>query len=293
VRWDSGVETGSVVSPHYDPMLAKVIVHAPSRAEAAARLRRAMQELEVHGVITNAASLAAILTDPAFLRGETTTAYLDTYPEVLSPKLPGGARTAHVAAILVARAFSHRSSDSRWGFAPAGWRNVATQGQRLTVLRDDTPLTLEYSMSGSQLRWQVKDHTHTASVVATGAPDVWMVKLHDGVSISVGVQSKIGLEAETWWANSSDGQTELTVLPRFVPPSALAAGSGTTAPVPGRVVAVPIAPGDILEEGQILVVMEAMKMEHTIRAAVAATVAEVRVAPGDQVDAKQVLVILE
>jgi propionyl-CoA carboxylase alpha chain len=293
VRWDTGVETGSVVSPHYDPMLAKVIAHAASRAEAAARLRRALQELEVHGVITNAASLAAILDEPAFLRGETSTAYLEEHPEVLTPRLPGGARAAHVAAILVARATSHRATDSRWGFAPSGWRNVTTQGQRLTVLRDDVPLTVEYRLDGDQLHWQVKDHTHSATVLRAGAADMWMVKLHDGVSISVGVQSKIGLEDELWWANSADGQTQLTVLPRFTPPSVLAAGSGTTAPVPGRIVAVSVRPGDVVEAGQVLVVLEAMKMEHTIRAAAAATVIEVRVALGDQVDAKQVLVVLE
>jgi propionyl-CoA carboxylase alpha chain len=293
VRWDSGVETGGAVSPHYDPMLAKVIAHAPSRSEAAALLRRAMQELEVHGVTTNAGSLAAILGEPAFLRGETTTAYLPTHPEVLSPKLPGGARAAHVAAILVARAGSHRSTDSQWNFAPAGWRNVPTQGQRVTVLRDDAPLTLEYNLVGDQLVWQVKDHTHKASVLATSDPDVWMVKLHDGVSITVRVHSTNGLDFDTWWANSSDGQTELRVLPRFVAPSALAAGSGTTAPVPGRVVAVNVAVGDVVAEGQVLMVLEAMKMEHTIRAAAPATVIEVRALPGDQVAAKQVLLVLE
>ena len=122
---------------------------------------------------------------------------------------------------------------------------------------------------------------------------VWLVTGAAGQSFVVSVGTKTSAEGERWWANTAHGQTSIEVAPRFTVPSALAAGSGTTAPVPGRIVAVSVAVGDVVEEGQVLVVLEAMKMEHTIRASGPATVTEVRVATGDQVDARQVLVVLE
>ncbi len=298
VRWDSGVEQGSMVSPYYDPMLAKVISHAPTRGEAAAVLRRALQELQVHGVVTNAASLAAILGESSFLQGDSTTAYLEQHPDVLSPRLPSHVRAAHLAAVLMARAKAARGRDQQWGFAPAGWRNLPTQGQQVVVSRDGEPVTLQYKIDHANqdcIEWFVRDHSHRATVKPTSQEDQWSVTLDSGLGITMNVRVH-GIstaDGEQWWANSADGQTELTVLPRFVVPNALAAGSGTTAPVPGRVVTVNVKVGDVVEEGQVLVVLEAMKMEHTIRAAAPATVVEVRVVAGDQVNAKQVLVILE
>jgi propionyl-CoA carboxylase alpha chain len=295
VRCDSGVETGSVVSPHYDPMLAKVIAHAPTRSQAAGVLRRALQESQLHGVVTNVASLAAILGEHAFLDGEASTAYLHEHPDVLTARLPSHARAAHLSAILMARACAARQADSRWGFAPSGWRNVPTQGQQVTVVRDATsePIALRYIVDGDTIEWFVRDHSHRSVVRPTVTPDTWKVKLDSGLSTMVCIHTIVSDNGEHWWANSADGQTELLVVPRFVVPNALVAGAGTTAPVPGRVVAVSVRVGDVVEEGQVLVVLEAMKMEHTIRAAAPATVVEVRVVSGDQVNAKQVLVILE
>ncbi len=290
IRWDSGVETGSVVSPHYDPMLAKVISHAPTRVQAAAVLRRELLGTVVHGVTTNAASLAAILGDPAYLAGDTTTAFLDRFPHVMSPTLDANVADAHMAAIISARAALHRSADSRWRFAPSGWRNIATQGQQF--LMGDERVPVQYWINADSVTWTTGGRTASATVVRPGE-DSWLVTPGDSAGTRVTVNHVADAVGEQWWANSAQGQTSVTVLPRFIVPSALAAGSGTSAPVPGRIVAVQVAVGDTVEEGQVLVVLEAMKMEHTIRAAAAATVVEVRVAEGDQVDARQVLVVLE
>ena len=317
VRWDSGVETGSVVSPHYDPMLAKVISHAPTRQQAAAVLCRELQGTAVHGLVTNAASLASILGDPAFLAGDTTTAFLELHGHVMSPSLRGEVREAHLAAIIVARAQQHRSTDGLWGFAPSGWRNLSTQGQRFTVVGADAAVVgsglglgpgavseqdnadrrtvIEYQRVGERLTWTVGAGSVGArsAVVVPRGEGVWLVTDAAGQSFVVSVGTKTSAEGERWWANTAHGQTSIELAPRFTVPSALVAGSGTTAPVPGRIVAVSVAVGDVVEEGQVLVVLEAMKMEHTIRASGPATVTEVRVATGDQVDARQVLVVLE
>jgi propionyl-CoA carboxylase alpha chain len=292
VRWDSGVESGSVVSPHYDPMLAKVISHAPTREQAAAVLRRELLGTSVHGVTTNAASLAAILGDPAYVAGDTTTAFLDRFPHVMSPRIDGVVADAHLVAMIAARAAGHRAADHRWGFAPSGWRNLCTQGQQLVLSDGDDRSTVSYRIDGDCVTVTVGERTLTANVVRSGEHR-WLVTPHGQGGVAVTVQSVSDAQGEQWWANSAQGQSAFVVPPRFTVPSALAAGSGTTAPVPGRIVAVQVAPGDGVIEGQVLVVLEAMKMEHSIRAASASTVAEVRVQVGDQVDARQVLVVLE
>jgi propionyl-CoA carboxylase alpha chain len=290
VRWDSGVESGSVVSPYYDPMLAKVIASAPSRLQAAALLRRELQAMHVHGVTTNASTLAAILAEPSFLAGNTTTAYLEQHPEVASPVTSPAVEASHLAAVLCAHIDVSRQADSVWGFAPAGWRNVPTQNQQITLQQSGRSVAVHYCMNGSLLEWttDVAGLSGGASVTAT-QPGEWRVALVEGITSTVSV-SQVG---DSLWANSVSGQSLWEVAPRFTVPSSVAAGGGTTAPVPGRVVAVNVVVGDTVESGQVLVVLEAMKMEHSIRAAAPATVAEVRVAPGDQVDARQVLVVLQ
>jgi propionyl-CoA carboxylase alpha chain len=287
VRWDSGVEAGSVVSPFYDPMLAKVIASAATRAQAAALLRRELQGMHVHGVVTNASTLAAILAEPAFLAGNTTTAYLEQHPEVANPSLAETVEASHVAAVLRAHIDASRRSDSVWGFAPAGWRNVSTQHQQITLLSGGRSLAVRYQFDGRMLTWSC-DGTTTSATVAASQADEWRVALLGGITSVVSV-TQVG---DSFWANSTGGQTLWEVVPRFIVPSGVAAGGGTTAPVPGRVVAVTVAAGDSVESGQVLVVLEAMKMEHSIRAAAPATVAEVRVSTGDQVEARQVLVVL-
>jgi propionyl-CoA carboxylase alpha chain len=98
---------------------------------------------------------------------------------------------------------------------------------------------------------------------------------------------------DAWYVNSTLGQTDLIELPRFAEPSAAAMAGGPTAPVPGRVVGVEVSAGDRVEAGQVLVVLEAMKVEHHVRAIAATTVVDVLVAPGDTVEAHQLLIRLE
>jgi propionyl-CoA carboxylase alpha chain len=297
IRWDSGVQTGSVVSPHYDPMLAKVIAHAKTRTQAAAVLRQELLATHIHGVVTNATSLAAILGNKAFLAGDTTTAFLDEHPDVLSAGLPSAHRIVHIAAVLAQRSAAARAADTRWGFAPTGWRNLATQGQQVVLHGEsDEPRPVDYTILGNKLELRAGDHHHVVDVRSTGEGE-WRVTPAGGVSSSVSAHMTLekdgSTDIECWWVNGTSGQSVWRIPPRFTVPSAFNAGAGTTAPVPGRIVSVNVQPGQVVEAGHVLVVLEAMKMEHSIRAAASATVSEVRVSVGDQVDAKQVLVVLE
>jgi acetyl/propionyl-CoA carboxylase alpha subunit len=134
VRYDDGVETGSTVTPYYDPLLSKVIAHAPTRDEAAARLGRALRELQIHGVATNRDHLIDILAEPDFLAGETTTDWIDRHPPVPPEDDPAHYEREwqrfnaivglHLAAAVLADPRLSAAGEGPWPFAPTGWRNV-------------------------------------------------------------------------------------------------------------------------------------------------------------------------
>ena len=291
VRWDEGVESGSIVSTFYDPMLAKVIAHAPTRREAAGRLRRALQEAVIHGVVTNRDHLVGILGEEDFLAGLTSTAYVDAHAPLLSgPPAP----SAHAVAAVLVGSLQRRRCDRRWGFTPNGWRNNPSQDQVMVYAHGGGEVEVGYrwtDRAGTRAVVRVGEARHEARVVALDPVDVHT----DAVTLEVdGLTSRavVRILADRTWVNSSEGQSEWVEVPRFVVPGAAAAGGGPMAPVPGRVVAVLVGAGDAVEAGQTLVVMEAMKMEHKIVAVESGVVAEVRCSVGDQVDAHQVLVVV-
>jgi propionyl-CoA carboxylase alpha chain len=295
VRFDDGIERGSVVSTFYDPMLGKVIAHAPTRVEAAARLRQALTNMSIHGVTTNRNYLVAVLGDSDFLTGSTTTAYVAEHQSLLAAQLGDSITRTHIIAATLVGSLQRRRCDLRWSFAKPGWRNLESQFLKITYRSNtDTIARVAYRWLDASNRFEICfDDTTSVGQVLRIAPvdshtDSLVVEI-DGVATSVTVRV---IGAETW-VNSSWGQSELVELPRFPLAIADLAAHGPTAPVPGRVVAVQCAASDIVEAGQTLVIMEAMKMEHRIEAAVASTVIEVLCKEGDQVDAHQVLVTLE
>ena len=278
VRVDSGVETGSVVSPYYDAMLAKVIAYAPTRAEACAKLAAALQRTKVHGVTTNRDLLVRVLRSPEFLAGEVDTGYLDREdPAVLGAPYADQSRVHAIAAALAGSAA--RSGGSP---LPSGWRSVPSALQ----LTSYDGVQVGYAFRRSGLVVEVDGQP-----VAVGlhALSPFRVDLEiGGVRRSVEV-SQVG---DTAYLDSALGSTTLVELPRFPEPgSGLAAGS-LTAPMPGTVVQVAAEQGQSVAAGDVLVVLEAMKMEHAVRAPVDGVVADVLVAAGQQVDDGAVLVVV-
>ena len=286
LRFDDGVTSGSTVSTFYDPMLSKVIAHAPSRTEAALRLTSALRSSSIHGVTTNRDYLVGVLTSPDFLAGATTTTFVDSHPRLLSP---APVDPVHAIAGALVGSVQRRRCDRLWNFAPSGWRNVPTDRQRMVY----DSATVAYSVRPDQSFVARVDETETSgrilSIVEPTSTTADIVIEVDGIAR----RCHVSIDGARTWVNSPAGQTDLVELPRFPDTSLAAASAGPTAPVPGRVVAVNVAVGDVVEAGQVLVVMEAMKMEHKIRAGGPATVTAVRCAVGDQVDAHQVLVALE
>ena len=276
VRVDSGVETGSTVGVHYDAMLAKVIAHGATRAEATARLAAALDRAVLHGVTTNRDLLVRVLRSDAWAANEVDTAFFDRHDPLLlgAPPVPK-VHQLHCAAAALA------SAASRSTRLPSGWRNLPSQPQSTSY--DGLVVTYAHRRDGLQL-------------AVGGTPlDVrlWAATA-TSVDLSVdGVRRNFAVAlGETTYVDSSLGHSTLIEDVRFpLPGSTLAAGS-LTAPMPGTVLRVTVAPGDEITAGDVLVVLEAMKMEHAVKAPTDGTVTEVLIEPGHQVDAGSVLVVL-
>jgi propionyl-CoA carboxylase alpha chain len=305
VRVDTGFRAGSTVSAEYDSMLAKVIVHDADRTVAATRLARALRGGCVTGVRTNAATLAAILTEPDFLAGATPTAYLDEHPGALAPAgMPDADEVAHLVAAVLAAEEVHQDGNPL-AFAPSGWRNLRTRGQRRTRLLDGGPERhVEYTFRRDRTTVDVlvgpppvadaegvlpADARWPAVVrLLARQPGRIVVEL-DGVRQGIDVS----LSGDHTVTRSPAGTLVWTTPPPFVDHDLEAEAGGPHSPLPGTVIAVHVEAGQHVAEGEVLMVVEAMKMEHRITAAASGVVTEVRFAKGDRVDQGDLLVALD
>ncbi|MEA5360717.1 biotin carboxylase N-terminal domain-containing protein [Amycolatopsis sp., V23-08] len=286
VRVDSGVEDGSVVGPHYDPMLAKVIAHGRTRREAARTLARALRQAELHGVTTNRNLLAGILAEPEFLAGRTDTGYLTRHDPAALGAFSGGARQA-AAAALAAQA-RNRLAARVVPEMPSGWRNVGGALQRVAYTAGSETLEVAYSLRRSGLRVTVNGEP-LGGVVRLLSASHSLVELEiDGVHRSYAVQTVAGVS----YVDGPDGSAGLVEVPRFADPDAVTAAGSLLAAMPGAVVRVLAGEGDAVTAGQPLVVLEAMKMEHTVAAPADGVLSDLRVSQGDQVDTGQVLAVV-
>ncbi|MGI9052060.1 MAG: biotin carboxylase N-terminal domain-containing protein [Ilumatobacteraceae bacterium] len=283
VRVDTGVRAGSTISPHYDSMVAKVIAHGATRAEAARTLAAALEQACLHGPVTNRDQLVRILHHPAFLAGDLHTGFLDEHP--CTEPSEGDVATAAVAVAMAEQAANRASARVLAGI-PSGWRNNSAVDQSITLACRASTTTVTYRLGRDS--HIALDGEPIAVAVVDATPTRVVVQL-DGVRR----RYEIGRHDAHRYVDAEDGHVTFVVLPRHPEPgSALAAGS-LTAPMPGSVLRVHVGPGDTVAAGQPLVVVEAMKMEHQVNAPADGVVAEVFVRHGDQVDTGQVLLRLD
>jgi len=292
VRVDSGVESGSVVSPYYDAMLAKVIVHAPTRGEAAATLAATVARARIHGVTTNRHLLANTLRHPGFLSGDTDTGFLErqglrrlasslTSPETL--------RHHAIAAALFAESERRRAATVQSSI-PSGFRNNPFGLQETTYEAGNETMTVGYRFD--------RQGTGLARLELDGEPiDVERRSVTDGsISIAVSGLARTYLVERLGaivYLDGADGSSALVEVDRFPAGVEQVAEGSALAPMPGSVVRVAVDEGDTVQVGQVLVVLEAMKMEHSVVAATSGLVSHVLVAKGDQVESGRILAVIE
>src|SRR5579859_1291364 len=295
VRVDAGIATGTIVSPYYDPMLAKISAHGVDREEALRRLERALAHTTLFGVRNNLAFLRRVLLHPAHVAGQLSTAFLDHHAgQLLAPATSPvqGISGIETAALVAALARQRTGSPLRY------WRN---NFNRPVIERfsdgesEDTALI--------EVRLTPISPNRYAAILIHGAHEAAValdLREQAGIDITVALDGHL-LRATTlatggggWDVKVGDDSYRLTWRSPLPEPELPAGSAGSlAAPMPGQVLAVLVAQGQAVSAGDPLLILEAMKMEHTIRAPSDGLVAALHFGSGDQVPAGATLVTIQ
>ena len=284
VRWDSGVEEGSVIGTDFDPMLSKVISWAPNRIDAANKLARGLERAHIGGVVTNRQFLISCLRNESFISGNTTTDFIER--EALETKKNLSVNELHQTSTALALwlAQQNRVSDPVTGFMPANWTNGRMPLQRIKLLFVQDEIEVKYKLN--------KDNLY--EVMGS------ICKIYHCDSFGIDIQ----IDSHRFYAHITEACSEIvinmpfgdinaSVLPRFIEPGNDIPEGGLIAPMPGKVIDVKVKKGSKVKAGDTLVIIEAMKMEHSIKATEAGKIAKVMIQLNDQVDNGATLLVLE
>ena len=284
VRWDSGVEEGSVIGTDFDPMLSKVISWAPNRIDAANKLARGLEKAHMGGVVTNRQFLISCLRNESFLNGNTTTDFVER--EVLETKKNLSENELHQTSTAIALwlAQQNRVSDPVTGFMPGNWTNGRMPLQRVKLLFVQDEIEVKYKLN--------KDNFY--EVMGS------ICKIYHCDSFGIDIQ----IDSHRFYAHITEAGSEIvinmpfgdvnaSVLPRFIEPGNDIPEGGLIAPMPGKVIDVKVKKGSKVKAGDTLVIIEAMKMEHSIKATETGKIAKVMIQLNDQVDNGATLLVLE
>ncbi len=286
--FDDAVAGGSEVSPYYDGLLSKVVARGTSRAEAAARLGRALRRIELDGVVTNRRLLVEILADDEFLVGGADTGFLERREDLVRREPDAALLAAHAIAAAASRA-RRTQARSPLGFAPTGWRNVPATSEAVVLRagRHDLSVTVDWATGEAGVDVDGVAGVVTgakASPTATG-------KVVDVTTGGVVHRCSVRSYGDRWSVNSAEGQSDFALPERTASGARDDLDGAVTAPVPGTVTAVLFSKGDEVRGGDVVVVIEAMKMEHRVAAPFDGVV-EVAAAPGEVVEAHQVVLVV-
>ena len=286
VRVDSGVREGDTISPYYDSMVAKLIVHGATREQALARMDSALAQTHIVGLATNVQFLRHVVTSPSFAQAQLDTALIPRESTVLFKQEKVGlalATAAMIAQTLESElALATKADASGWVDPWAqrdGWRSHGASVREFMLEFHGEPHTAQFTrLHGGALQLQLDGNTAPLhyTALANGALDV----RYGDARATVHLYKK----GETSFVFTAQGATQIVAIDALAHAGDVHAEVGRlTAPMPGKVVSFSVKVGEAVKKGQALAVMEAMKMEHTIAAPIDGTVAELLFAPGDQV----------
>ncbi|HTT58753.1 MAG TPA: biotin/lipoyl-containing protein, partial [Acidimicrobiales bacterium] len=276
LRWESGVDEGSVVTVNFDPLLAKVISYAPTRELAAATLALGLERVHLGGVTTNRDFLVNALRSDVFLRGEATTDFVE------NPSIPRSLEASEDDLVMAACAGAlwlqglHRREARVLGDAPSGWRNARLPRQHVELAHDERSFDVAYVRR--------RDGSFDLGQFGVAKIHGWGPR-HLDVEINARRRwVSVTLAAGHLFVQTLRGTIDFSVIERFPVRQRDAELGGLSAPMPGRILDVRVSSGQIVRAGDSLVVMEAMKMEHVIAASRDGVVGDVLVHADQQVE---------
>ena len=284
-RWDAGIEQGSVIGTDFDPMLAKVIATGKNRTDAANKLALALQSLHIGGVITNRDFLVASLRSKHFHKGLTTSDFIEKAKPQRSVILKGQQLEQVVTAAALWIQGENRNNASLLKNAPSGWRNSRLPRQKISFEYSDKEINVTYKANrdGS---FDLNENTK-ANILK------WTTT---GIDLEVNNTrffSKVTRKEDYLVVHGPWGDALLKILPRFTLPGSELQAGGLVAPMPGKVIDLKVKVGSKVKKGDTLVILEAMKMEHQVKAIEDGKVTKVLINKDDQLENGALLMIVE
>ena len=284
-RWDTGIEQGSVVGTDFDPMLAKVITKGKTRIDAANKLALALETMHIGGVTTNRDFLVASLRTKDFLDGKTTSDFIEKTNPQRAVILEGSMLENALSAAALWIQGQNRESANILKEIPTGWRNSRLPRQKINFryLEKDLEVTYKANRDGS---FDVNDGTVARVVKWTSS----------GIDIEVNNSrffSKVTRDNDNIVVHGPWGDALFTILPRFTLPGSEAQAGGLIAPMPGKVVDLKVKTGSKVKKGDTLVILEAMKMEHQVKAPEDGKITKVLIKKDDQLENGALLMVLD
>ena len=284
IRWDSGVEQGYKVGTDFDPMLSKVIAWAPNRIDAANKLARGLEKAHFGGVKTNRDFLISCLRNESFINGKTTTDFIAREKPSSEQELSENQLLESSVAIALWTAMQNRASDPVTSFMPSNWTNGRMPNQRIKLLIQKNEIEVTYRLQRNGL----------FSVMGL------ISKIHaydeSGIDLEIGSHrffAQITRADDRILINMPFGDLDAKIIKRFAEPGNEVPEGGLVAPMPGKVIEVKVKKGDRVKAGDTLVVIEAMKMEHSIKAIKNGKVTKLMVVLNQQVDNGATLLVLD
>ena len=284
-RWDTGVNKGTVVGTDFDPMLAKIISYAPNRTDAAGKLAKALESAHIGGVKTNRDFLVNCLKTKEFLDGDTTSDFIERVKP--SRKLEiNQSEIEHASAIAAMwMQQQNRNNSNVAKFMPSGWTNGRLPNQKVTFEFENTEYDFEYKQKRDQkFLFSNNKEAFIYSSDEDGIDMIFDGKRH---------YSRVTVSKNNILVHMPFGDVMLQLKPRFKMPGTEVTIGGLIAPMPGKVIDVKVKKGKKVKAGDTLVILEAMKMEHSIKASEDGTVSELLISVNDQVENGALLMVVK
>ena len=284
-RWDTGVEQGSVIGTDFDPMIAKVISTGKTRTDAANKLALALESLHIGGVITNRDFLVSSLRSDAFHKGLTTSDFIEKVnPQRVIPMTGKNLELSSSVAALWIQGLNRKNSNVL-NQIPSGWRNSKLPRQKLSFKCLEEEVTINYQSR--------RDGSFDLNEGSVANIFKWE---ESGIDIEIDGRrfySKVTQDSKTIVIHMPWGNAVLEILPRFILPGNELESGGLVAPMPGKVIDLKVKVGSKVKKGDTLVILEAMKMEHQVKASEDGKVSKLLIKKDDQLENGALLMIVD
>ena len=282
IRWDTGIKKGDKVTPDFDPMLAKVISFSETREESANILSKELKSIHLPGVITNKDFLIGCLENKSFLSGKTTSDFIEREYKKLFPLKDKGNMDRCMKAAIAWLQFYQKTNNSNLNFLPRNWTNGILPKSTLSFQLNDEEYIFKYSNTGNFLEIY-REHFERISLSKIEMIEVsenLIICEIDGTILNAAI-TKFG---ESISINSGQGDLILRILPTFNDPNEVVTEGSLTAPMPGKIIKINAKLNKSVKAGETLLILEAMKMEHAVKAVSDGKISEMYVKTGDQVE---------